>query len=78
MSQIYFTISPSIYATGQSELRKKYKEWIKEVRKTDKVTYNLIEGRWNQRSGAEKAAKELSQRTPFQWGACETQDIGWM
>ena len=78
MSQIYFTISPRIYANEQFELRKKYKEWIKEIRKTDKGTYCLIDGRWKEKSGAENAAKDLSQRTPFQWGACETQDIGWM
>ena len=78
MSQIYFTISPRIYANGQLELRKKYKEWIKEVRKTDRGTYALIDGRWNQRSGADNAAKRLSQRTPFEWESCETEDIGWM
>ena len=78
MSNIYFTISPRIYANGQLQERKQYKEWIKEIRKADKGTYALIEGRWNKRSGAENAATKLSQRTPFQWEACETQDIGWM
>lgn len=78
MANIFFTISPRIYATGQYELRKQYKEWIKEVRKTDKGTYALIEGTWKVRSGAENAAKDLSQRTPFQWEACESETIGWM